>query len=97
MTWGAGAHGSTFGGNPVCCAAALVTLDIVEGLLPHVTAMGDRLLAGLRALQTRHPAIGEVRGRGLMIGVDIVDATGAPMHRWCTRLSHLHSSAGCCS
>jgi 4-aminobutyrate aminotransferase len=78
MTWGAGAHGSTFGGNPVSCAAALVTLDIVEELLPHVTAMGDRLLAGLRALQAQHQSIGAVRGRGLMIGVDIVDPTGAP-------------------
>ncbi len=72
MTWSAGAHGSTFGGNPVSCAAALATLDIVEGLLPHVRAMGDRMLAGMRRLQERHPVIGDVRGRGLMIGVEFV-------------------------
>ncbi|MGH7628006.1 MAG: acetyl ornithine aminotransferase family protein [Gemmatimonadales bacterium] len=72
MTWSAGAHGSTFGGNPVSCAAALATLDIVEGLLPHVRAMGDRLLSGMRRLQERYPVIGDVRGRGLMIGVEFV-------------------------
>jgi 4-aminobutyrate aminotransferase len=72
MTWTAGAHGSTFGGNPVSCAAALATLDIVEGLLPHVREMGDRMLAGLRRLQERYQLIGDVRGRGLMIGVEFV-------------------------
>jgi 4-aminobutyrate aminotransferase len=72
MTWTAGAHGSTFGGNPVSCAAALATLDIVEGLLPHVQAMGERLVAGMRKLQERYPVIGDVRGRGLMIGVEFV-------------------------
>ncbi|HET8625158.1 MAG TPA: acetyl ornithine aminotransferase family protein [Gemmatimonadales bacterium] len=72
MTWTAGAHGSTFGGNPLSCAAALATLDIVEGLLPHVQAMGDRLVAGMRRLQERYPVIGDVRGRGLMIGVEFV-------------------------
>jgi 4-aminobutyrate aminotransferase len=72
MTWTAGAHGSTFGGNPVSCAAALATLDIVEGLLPHVQSMGERLLAGARRLQERYSVIGDVRGRGLMIGVELV-------------------------
>ncbi len=71
-TWGAGTHGSTFGGNPVSCAAALATLDIVEKNLPHVLAMGDRLTAGLRRLQEKYPSIGDVRGRGLMIGVELV-------------------------
>jgi 4-aminobutyrate aminotransferase len=71
-TWGAGTHGSTFGGNPVSCAAALATLDIVEKNLPHVLAMGDRLTAGLRRLQDKYPSIGDVRGRGLMIGVELV-------------------------
>jgi 4-aminobutyrate aminotransferase len=71
-TWGAGTHGSTFGGNPVCCAAALATLDIVEKNLPHVLAMGDRLTAGLRRLQEKYSSIGDVRGRGLMIGVELV-------------------------
>jgi len=73
MKWGPGAHASTFGGNPVCCAAALATLDVVEGeLLPNVRRTGERLLAGLAALEARHLSIGEVRGRGLMVGVEFV-------------------------
>jgi 4-aminobutyrate aminotransferase len=72
MTWESGAHGSTFGGNPVSCAAALATLDIVDGLMPHVNTMGDRMIAGVRTLQQRHASIGDVRGRGLMIGVEFV-------------------------
>jgi 4-aminobutyrate aminotransferase len=72
-TWESGSHGSTFGGNPVCCAAALATLDLVEGgLMANAVAMGDRLMAGLRTLQERHACIGEVRGLGLMIGVEFV-------------------------
>ena len=71
--WGPGAHGSTFGGNPVCCAAALATLDLVEGgLLANATPMGERLMAGLRTLADRHATIGDVRGLGLMIGVEFV-------------------------
>ena len=74
MRWQPGTHGSTFGGNPVCCAAALATIDLVEHeLLPGVTTMGERLFAGLRRLQERYPSIGDVRGRGLMIGVEFVE------------------------
>lgn len=72
MTWPRGSHGSTFGGNPVACAAALATLDIVEDLLPHVRTVGDTLQNGLRALQRSHPAIGDIRGVGLMIGAEFV-------------------------
>ena len=73
MKWKPGAHGSTFGGNPVCCAAALATLDIVEQeLLPNVNKMGERLLAGARRLAAKHAVIGDVRGRGLMVGVEFV-------------------------
>jgi len=73
MTWGQGTHGSTFGGNPVCCAAALATLDAVEReLRANAARMGERLLAGLRRLQKRHPSMGDVRGLGLMIGVEFV-------------------------
>jgi 4-aminobutyrate aminotransferase len=73
MKWKPGAHGSTFGGNPVCCAAALATLDVVEQeLLPNVAKMGERLLAGARRLAEKHAAIGDVRGRGLMVGVEFV-------------------------
>ena len=73
MKWGPGAHGSTFGGNPVCCAAALATLDLVEGgLMANATPMGNRLVAGLGRLAERHETLGDVRGLGLMIGVDVV-------------------------
>ena len=77
MRWEPGAHGSTFGGNPVCCAAALATLDLVEhGLTRNAEAMGERLAAGMRALSGRHAAIGDVRGRGLMLGVELVADRG---------------------
>jgi 4-aminobutyrate aminotransferase len=73
MRWGTGSHGSTFGGNPVCCAAALATLDVVEReLVSNAAAMGERLLAGVRDLAKRHETIGDVRGLGLMIGVEFV-------------------------
>ena len=82
MTWEPGAHGSTFGGNPVCCAAALATLDVIEReqLLGNATRMGERLMNGMRELATRHEVIGDVRGRGLMVGVELVAdrATRAP-------------------
>jgi len=72
-TWETGSHGSTFGGNPVCCAAALATLDLVEGgLMANGALMGERLMAGLRRLQEKYACIGEVRGRGLMIGIELV-------------------------
>ncbi|HZB40860.1 MAG TPA: aminotransferase class III-fold pyridoxal phosphate-dependent enzyme [Ilumatobacter sp.] len=74
MHWTAGKHGSTFGGNPVACAAALATLDLVEGgLAANAERMGDHILAGLRALADRQPMISGVRGRGLMIGFDVTD------------------------
>jgi 4-aminobutyrate aminotransferase len=72
-TWESGSHGSTYGGNPVCCAAALATLDLVESeLMANAQAMGDRLMAGLQRLEAKHACIGEVRGLGLMIGVELV-------------------------
>lgn len=73
MTWGQGTHGSTFGGNPVCCAAALATLDLVEQqLAANARRMGERMLTGLKRLQQKHECIGDVRGVGLMIGVELV-------------------------
>lgn len=74
MDWPQGAHGNTFGGNPVACAAALATLDVLqeEGLVDQAASVGDLLLQGLRQLQGRHPRVGDVRGRGLMIGVEMV-------------------------
>jgi len=72
-TWQSGSHGSTFGGNPVCCAAALATLDLVEGgLMANAARMGDRLLAAACKLMGNHDCIGDVRGRGLMVGIEFV-------------------------
>jgi 4-aminobutyrate aminotransferase len=85
----AGSHGNTFGGNPVCCAAALKTLDLIEReYLDNAAAMGERLMRGLRALQSRFPNIGDVRGRGLMIGMELVvdRGTRAPATDLCTRI-----------
>jgi 4-aminobutyrate aminotransferase len=72
MTWEAGSHGSTFGGNPVCCAAALATLDVVEPMLPHIQKMGERMLGHARRLMDKYAVIGDVRGRGLMLGIEFV-------------------------
>ncbi len=73
MDWPAGAHASTFGGNPVACAAALATMKLVEeGLMANAAVQGERLRAGLRALAARHELIGEVRGLGLMVGMELV-------------------------
>ncbi len=72
-TWQTGSHGSTFGGNPVCCAAALATLDLVEGgLMANAARMGDRLMTRVSRLMEKHQCIGDVRGRGLMVGVEFV-------------------------
>jgi 4-aminobutyrate aminotransferase len=72
MTWESGSHGSTFGGNPVSCAAALATLDVVEQSLPHINAMGERIMGHARKLMDSHAIVGDVRGRGLMIGMEFV-------------------------
>ena len=73
MTWPRGSHGSTYGGNPVCCAAALATLDVVEELMPEVRRVGAYLLDGVRALADKHRIIADVRGVGLMIGAEFLD------------------------
>lgn len=73
MTWPPGAHASTFGGNPVSCAAALATLRLLrEQLVANAAEVGAHLMEGLRGLMDRHPLIGDVRGRGLMVGVELV-------------------------
>jgi len=73
MAWPPGAHASTFGGNPVSCAAAIATIDLLRrGLVANAASVGDHLIEALRALADRHPLIGDVRGRGLMIGVELV-------------------------
>jgi len=73
MDWVPGSHASTFGGNPVCIAAALATLDIIEREALHNAAtIGEAMLTRLRPWIAKHPTVGDVRGRGLMIGVEIV-------------------------
>ena len=71
--WSRGAHGNTYGGNPVCCAAALATLDLVEReYCANAAGVGTYFMDRLRALMAHHDVIGEVRGRGLMIGMELV-------------------------
>jgi 4-aminobutyrate aminotransferase len=73
MTWPPGTHASTFGGNPVSCAAALVTIKLLKDqLMKNATEVGAHLMAGLKNLMLKHTLIGDVRGRGLMIGVELV-------------------------
>ncbi len=72
-----GTHGTTFGGGPLACRVALEFLDVMEELLPNVRQVGDQLLEGLRGLQSKHQAITEVRGRALMIGIQL-DCPGQP-------------------
>ncbi|HEV8018747.1 MAG TPA: acetyl ornithine aminotransferase family protein [Steroidobacteraceae bacterium] len=71
--WKRGAHGNTFGGNPLCCAAALATLELVEReYAANAATVGEYFIGRLRELQQRFPCIGDVRGRGLMIGMELV-------------------------
>jgi 4-aminobutyrate aminotransferase len=73
MHWERGAHASTFGGNPVSCAAALATIDLLEGgLVTHAAEMGEHLRLRLAEVMARRPEIGNVRGLGLMTAVDFV-------------------------
>jgi len=73
MDWEAGSHASTFGGNPVSCQAALATIDLLtESLMANAARQGDHLMNGLRKLQLSHECMGDVRGKGLMVGVELV-------------------------
>jgi 4-aminobutyrate aminotransferase len=82
--WGPGAHGSTYGGNPVACAAALATIDLLQGgLVDNAVARGAQAVAGLEPLLERHPAlVRDVRGRGLMLGVEFDTAEHAEEVQW---------------
>lgn len=86
--WPSGAHGTTFGGNPVACAAAIATIETIrdEGLLPRCRELGDRAMERLRVMRERRPLIGDVRGMGLMIGVELVKEDGTPAGSACERL-----------
>lgn len=84
--WKPGAHGNTYGGNPLCCAAALATLDLVEReYAANAARVGEYFMSQLQQLQQRFDCIGEVRGRGLMLGMELVqDRAGrAPAKELC--------------
>ncbi len=73
MTWPRGAHGNTFGGNPISCAAALATIRLIEGgYMQNSARMGERFMQRLQRMQAGHPSMGDVRGLGLMIGIELV-------------------------
>lgn len=78
--WPAWAHGTTFGGNPVSCAAAIATIETIrdDGLLLRCRELGETAVARLRSMQGSYPFIGDVRGMGLMIGVELVNSDGTP-------------------
>jgi 4-aminobutyrate aminotransferase len=75
-----GSEGGTYGGNAVACAAAVASIQVLreEKLIENSAVRGEQLLAGLRQLQARYPGLGEVRGLGLMVGVEFSDAQGKP-------------------
>ncbi len=73
VTWPAGSHGNTYGGNPLACAASLATIELLENqYLENAARVGKIALQHLREMQPRHPSMGDVRGIGLMIGVEFV-------------------------
>jgi 4-aminobutyrate aminotransferase len=73
MGWPPGAHASTFGGNPVSCAAALATITLLrDRLMANAEEVGAHLMQGIQALEEKHAVIGDVRGKGLMIGIELV-------------------------
>src|ERR1700691_6283918 len=87
--WTRGAHGNTFGGNPVCCAAALATLDLVEReYCANAAKVGSYFMRCLRAFADKFAVVGEVRGKGLMLGVELVTDRGskAPAKKLCDPL-----------
>lgn len=77
--WPAGAHGGTFGGNPIACAAANETIRVLEsGVIDNAAKMGGYFMEKLSVLKDKYPCIAEVRGLGLMIGVELMDGKGEP-------------------
>jgi 4-aminobutyrate aminotransferase len=89
MTWGRGTHGSTYGGNPVCCAAANATLEIIGENLSHVKTVGTYFMKELTTLQKKFPFIADIRGVGLMIGAEFVLKDGSPATEYVGKLEQL--------
>lgn len=97
MDWQPGSHASTFGGNPVAIAAALATIDILEReAIANAATQGELLMERLRTWPALHPMVGDVRGRGLMIGVEIVEdqQTRAVAGMWRDRIVELAFERG---
>ena len=87
--WSRGAHGNTYGGNPLCCAAALATLDLVEHqYCANAAKVGDYFMKKLRGLADKYPIVGEIRGKGLMIGMELVTdrSSKTPAKKLCDAL-----------
>jgi 4-aminobutyrate aminotransferase len=100
MDWSRGAHGNTYGGNPLACAAALKTIELLEReYLQNAAEVGQYTIDALHEIAARHHSIGEVRGMGLMIGVEFVKDRMRPRNRMkncATGWSTTPSNAGCC-
>jgi 4-aminobutyrate aminotransferase len=78
MTWPAGAHGSTFAGNPICAAAGKATMDLIEGgLMENAARMGARLRAGIEKVSAEHTGVRDIRGKGLMLGIEFASHAAA--------------------
>jgi 4-aminobutyrate aminotransferase len=86
--WKRGAHGNTYGGNPLCCAAALATLELVQNeYAANAADVGGYFLTRLRELAKDFECIGDVRGKGLMIGAELIDpASGKAAPALCQRV-----------
>jgi 4-aminobutyrate aminotransferase len=97
MDWERGSHGNTYGGNPLACAAALATFDLIQDeYLANAAEVGQYTIDALEEIQARHPSIGDVRGRGLMIGVEFVQdrKTKVPAKELCDRIVELAFERG---
>ncbi|MGQ0384169.1 MAG: acetyl ornithine aminotransferase family protein [Gammaproteobacteria bacterium] len=87
--WKKGAHGNTFGGNPLCCAAANATIDLVrEQYAANAARVGAHFMKRLAELKSGYSCIGDLRGRGLMIGLELVEKDGSPARRLVDRILH---------
>ncbi len=87
--WDAGRHGTTFGGNPVSCASALASIKVIEEekLADRAHTMGEEIMKRLKKLAEKHPHVADVRGRGLMIGLEFSDEHGHPSKEWADKVA----------
>ena len=96
-TWPKGSHGNTYGGNPLACAAALATLELIENeYLDNAAIVGRYILDRLETIKQEHPSIGSVRGIGLMIGIEFVmnPVSKVPAEKLRDRVEHLAFERG---